>query len=211
MFPLSRLLVSTLLGAFLLLPMATRASADVIPVSIAVFSGSETVAGFNVVPPPHELPLPYSESGLTLVSFTGPHSVVLAGGAYSAGDTGLLTVTFSEPVTRAGFVFWNSDNPAAVFASISVEAFSDPLGESSIGSATLRTFAPAERGFVGFAATSTFSRAEIFFDAGRFTSFLVDDFRFENADPIPEPGTIALTAVGLGLLGSRLRRHAARS
>lgn len=208
MFPVKRLLAFTLLAGFPQVMVATRASADVIPISIAAFSGSETVARFDPVPPPYQQPLPYFESGLTLVSFTGPYSVVT--GFYEAGDTGLLTVTFSEPVTRAGFDFWNSTNVAAVVATISVEAFSDPLGESSIGGATLRSFAPAERGFVGFAADAPFSRAEIFFDAGRFTSFLVDDFRFENAEPIPEPGTIALTGLALGLLGSRMRRQPAR-
>ena len=210
MFSVKRLLAFTLLAGLLQVMVATRASADVIPISIGAFSGSETVATFDFVPPPFEQSLPYFESGLTLVSFTGPYSVVFAGGIYSAGDTGLLTVTFSDPVTRAGFDFWNSTNVAAVIATISVEAFSDPRGESSIGGATLRSFAPAERGFVGFAADAPFSRAEIFFDAGRFTSFLVDDFRFENAQPVPEPGTIALTALSLGLLGSRMRRQPAR-
>ncbi len=56
-----------------------------------------------------------------------------------------------------------------------------------------------------------FSRAGIVvYVPGSFSSYLVDHCRFEHAGPISEPGTITPRAIGLELLGSRMRGEANR-
>jgi hypothetical protein len=67
-------------------------------------------------------------------------------------------------------------------------------------------------GFLGVASDIPFLRAEVTFStAGAASAF--DNLRFTNApvSTIPEPTTLTLTIVGLGLLAMRYRRAGARS
>jgi len=106
----------------------------------------------------------------------------------------------------AGFDFFAGSQFAAP-TPISAEVFTDPLGLQSLGAVTLGAFGPA-RQFVGFASDSPFTRANITFGVATPTaSFVIDDFRFDTASPVPEPGTITLTMLGLGWMGSRIRRR----
>ncbi len=183
-----------------LLTCNSSASADPISIPLSAFSGSESVVQFDVAT---IQPLPYSENGVTFVTYTGLIASVLPGNNFLfMGGSGTLPVTFSDPVTMAGFNFANSFGAATVAA----EVFADPLGLQSLGQVSLGSFAPLQRGFVGFANDVPFSRATISFAVPGNASFFIDDFRFDDVEPVPEPGTLTLTLVGLGWLGHRVRR-----
>ena len=196
--------VSSLAGLVICLVLASapRASADPIVIPLSAFAGSEQVVQFAVGV---TQPLPYSEDGATFLTYSGLAASVLSFNnfLFMAGP-GTLAVTFSDAVTMAGFNFANSLGAA----SISAEVFADPLGLQSLGQVSLGSFAPLQAGFVGFANDTPFLRANISFAVPGTASFNIDDFRFDDTAPIPEPGTITLTLVGLGWLGSRLRRRA---
>ena len=81
------------------------------------------------------------------------------------------------------------------------------LGDVNLGPVVFATF--GETAFTGFGSVTPFLRAEIFFDplvtAG---SFRIDDFLFDDSDAtVPEPGTVSLALLGLGLVGERIRRY----
>ena len=199
MFRNGRLFRATALVMFILFTWSARASADVIAIPLSAFSGTERVVEFTVST---TQPLPYSEDGATFTGFTGFASSVLSFNNFLfMGGSGILSVTFSDPVTIAGFNFVNSFGPAAVAADV----FGDLEGLQTLGQVNLGSFAPLQRGFVGFAADAAFSRADISFAVPGIASFFIDDFRFDNTAPIPEPGTITLALLGVGLLGTRLR------
>jgi hypothetical protein len=187
---------------FVVLAAAPRASADPIVIPLGAFSGSEQVVQFAVAV---TQPLPYSEDGATFSSYSGLAASVLSFNNFLfMGGPGTLAVSFSDPVTMAGFNFANSFGAATVGA----EVFADPLGLQSLGQVSLGSFAPLQAGFLGFANDAPFLRANISFAVPGNASFTIDDFRFDDTNPIPEPGTITLTLVGLGWLGNRLRRQA---
>ena len=190
------------LAICLILASAPQASADPIVIPLSAFSSSEQVVQFAVGA---TQPLPYSEDGATFLSYSGLAASVLSfNGFLFMGGSGTLAVTFSEAVTMAGFNFSNSLGAATVAA----EVFADPLGLQSLGPVSLGSFAPLQAGFLGFANSAPFVRANISFAVPGNASFNIDDFRFDDTNPIPEPGTITLTLVGLGWLGTRLRRGA---
>jgi len=183
-----------------LLTSAWVAAADPIRIPLGAFSGSEQVVQFGVT---STQSLPYAEDGATFVRYTGPTSSVLSFNQFLfMSGTGVLTVAFGDQVTRAGFDFVNSLGTADV----GVQLFRDPSGLLSLGQSSLGSFAPLERAFIGFTADAPFSRADISFTVPGTASFFIDDFRFDGAAPVPEPGTIGLTMLGLGWLGQRIRR-----
>ena len=202
MVPPRRLVRQATLFVFLiLLTWAPRASADPIMIPLSAFSGSEQVVQFGVAT---TQPLPYSEDGATFVTYTGFAASVLSFNNFlSMGGSGTLIVTFSDPVAMAGFDFVNSFGAATLGAQV----FADSSGLQPLGQVSLGSFAPLQRGFVGFANDVAFSRASISFAVPGNASFFIDDFRFEDTNPIPEPGTITLTLAGLGWLGNRMRRR----
>jgi hypothetical protein len=191
-------------GTLIMVAASRPTSADPIPISAVAFSGTEQVIQFTVAT---TQPLPYSEGGATFSPYPGPLSSVISSNNFLAlAGPGTLTVTFASPVTLAGFDFFAGSQFAAP-APISAEVFTDPLGLQSLGAVNLGAFGPA-RQFVGFASELPFTRADITFGvATRTSSFVIDDFRFENTAPVPEPGTITLTVLGLGWMGSRIRRR----
>ena len=197
----SRLLRVACFIAFVLLAMAARAQASLIPITIGAFSASAHVADFTVG---SNQPLPYSEDGATFASFSGFASNVLGFNDFLfMSGTGTLRVNFSDPEIRAGFLFNNSFGTAT----LSVQAFSDVLGTLSLGTLALGSFAPNQSGFVGFQADALFSRADISFTVPTQTSsFFIDDFRFEPT-AVPEPATMVLTLLGAGWLGRQARRR----
>jgi hypothetical protein len=170
-------------------------------IPLSAFSGNERVVQFGVST---TQPLPYSENGATFVSYTGLAASVLSFNAFlfMAGP-GTLTVTFSVPVTRAGFNFVNSFGAATIEA----EVFADPHGLQALGHVDLGSFAPMQTGFVGFAADAAFTRADISFAVPATASFFIDDFRFEGPALGAELGTITLGLLGVALIGSRMGRR----
>jgi hypothetical protein len=199
---------SSAMMTFVLLTTAWSASAEPIRIPLSAFSGTEQVVEFNVS---GEQLLPYFEDGVTF-TYTPFGFLSDAFGALnlqrpSTGGSGTLTVTFSDPVTIAGFNFSNDTGMPTMQA----EVFGDLAGLESLGQLSLGTFAPQETAFIGFATRSAFTRAEISFTVPEAASWYIDDFRFDNAPPIPEPGTISLTLLGLGLLRSRIRRRTRRA
>lgn len=190
-----------------LFQVAGSAEASLINIEQSGFSGQEKVAQFTV---DDRVALPYFENGATFVSFSGFFASVFEFDQLGAGGTGTLTITFAQPVSRAGFRFFN-----ASFISdegISAEVFSDAAGTNSLGELSLGTFAPDIPLFAGFESnTGSFARLDLVFSAGTMDSFLIDDFRFEN---VPEPGMLTpmlLALVGLCVIGfARRWRHTAR-
>ena len=180
---------------------ARQASADVIQIPVTAFSGAESLVQFTVS---SSQPLPYSEDGANFLGYTGFFSGLIGGNAFlSLSGPGTLTVTFDEPLTMAGFTFLNSFSPAGVRAAV----FSDLAGLQPVGQVIFPGFAALQTGFVGWASDAPFSRAEISFAVPtQFASFVMDDFRFDTSQPVPEPGTIVLTLGGLTLLARRMRR-----
>ena len=194
-----RLFSAVILTALILFP--SSASADVFQIPVTAFSGTESVVQFTVS---SSQPLPYSEDGANFLGYTGFFSGLIGGNAFlSLSGPGTLAVTFDEPVTIAGFNFLNSLSPAGIRAAV----FSDVAGSQPVGQVIFPGFAALQTGFVGWAADAPFSRAEITFAVPtQFASFVIDDFRFDTSQPVPEPGTIVLTLGGLTLLARRVRR-----
>jgi hypothetical protein len=195
-----RLFSAALLAALFLVPRSV--SADVIQIPVTAFSGTESLVQFTVS---SSQPLPYSEDGANFLGYTGFFAGLIGGNAFlSLSGPGTLTVTFDEPVTMAGFRFINSFSPAGVRAAV----FGDVAGVQPVGQVIFPGFGALESGFVGWFADAPFSRAEISFGVpSPLASFVMDDFRFDNSQPVPEPGTIALTLGGLTLLARRMRRR----
>ena len=196
------------LGILTMLAAPRTGSADPISISVGAFSGAQQVVQFTVATTQR---LPYSEDGATFHPYPGPLSSVISLNNFLAlAGPGTLGVTFASPITMAGFDFFAGSQFAAP-SPISAEIFADPLGLQSLGAVNLGAFGPA-RQFVGFASEVPFTRANITFGVATATaSFVIDDFRFENTSPVPEPGTITLTLLGLGWMGSRIRRRLQRS
>src|SRR5829696_580222 len=182
---------------------ARPGSADPITIPLGAFSGTEQVVQFTVA---STQPLPYSEDGATFSPYPGPLSSVIAFNNFLAlAGPGTLSVTFASPITMAGFDFFAGLQLAGP-TPISAEVFADLQGLQSLGSVNLGSFGPA-RQFVGFASAAPFTRANITFGVAPAASFVIDDFRFDDVSPVPEPGTITLTMLGLGWVGSRIRRR----
>jgi hypothetical protein len=191
---------------FIVVTFAWSASAEPIRIPLNAFSGTERVVEFNMSP--DEAPLPYSEDGATFTYtrdgfvFSFTQSLNLQHNS-DIGGTSILTVALSEPVTIAGFDFRGS--PAGS-PTIEAEVFCDLAGLQSLGRIDFGTFGPEATAFIGFAADAGFTRADISFTTTGGGSWFIDDFRFDNAPPVPEPGTVSLTVLGIGLLCSRIRR-----
>jgi PEP-CTERM motif len=186
----------------ILLASPSKSHAALIQIPLGGFSGTATVADFTVAATQR---LPYSEDGATFASFSGLLASVLSGNNFlSMAGTGVLDVTFSTPVTRAGFQVFPSIFPLQ----ISVEAFADLQGTQSVGQIPLGTFTANQLSFTGFEATALFSRVSIGFTPQPQTaSFFIDDFRFERSSlAVPEPATLAMMLIGAGWLVGRMRR-----
>jgi hypothetical protein len=194
------------LAAATVLGFGSNAAADPFLLPASAFSATAEVVDFTVAT---TQPLPYSNNGVTFASFSGFLSSVVSGTNFLfMSGPGTLSIVFSEPITMVGFRFVTATAPAQLNTTL----FEDPGGASSIGQLALGTFNPGPfipgQPFVGFGSTSPFTRADISFAVpGTFSSYLIDDFRFDDSAPIPEPGTVSLTLAGLGLLGHRIRRR----
>jgi len=151
-----------------------------------------------------------AEDGATFTNYTGLQANIVGfvNPTLFMTGTGTLTVLFDQPVTMLGFTNVLSFG----LTTLSAEVFADTAGVLSLGDVNLgpvmfATF--GETAFTGFGSVTPFLRAEIFFDplvtAG---SFRIDDFLFDDSDAtVPEPGTVSLALLGLGLVGERIRRY----
>lgn len=188
----------------ILLAFAWTTSAEPITIPLSAFPGTEQVVRFDVAT---ETPLPYTEAGATFsytpFGFVSAFFQALNLQRPEMGGSGTLTVTFPDPVLIAGFDFRNH------FGSPTMEAelFGDLAGLQSLGQVSFGTFAPHETAFIGIASSSFFQRLDVTWTVPSAASWFIDDFRFDDAPPVPEPGTVSLTLLGVGLLGSRMRRR----
>jgi PEP-CTERM motif len=180
-----------------LLTSAWTSSADSISIPLSAFSGSEQVARFSVTA---ETPLPYSEAGATF-AYTPFGFVNDFLQELNLQRSGTLIVTFNDPILIAGFDFRNHFGTPTMVAELSEDA----AGLQSLGQVNFGSFAPFETRFIGLASSSLFTRMDVTWTAPQAASWFIDDFRFDNAAPIPEPGTVSLTLLGIGVLGSRMR------
>lgn len=145
----------------------------------------------------------YSEGGVTFTANGGVFSIYDA--SYDAsyhpdgyidleGDT--LGMAFDSPVTALAFKFGGFyDNPVELSIVLST-------GESFLVSTA------AGYGFFGITSSSAFSSISIT-TANLYTAF--DDLTFGAAAAVPEPGTIALCALGLVGFAASRRKSASRS
>ena len=186
----------------MLLTSAWTSSADPISIPLSAFPGSEQVVQFSVSA---ETPLPYTEAGATFAytpfGFVSNLFQELNLQRPMSGGSGTLTVTFNDPVLIAGFDFRNHFGTPTMVA----ELFEDAAGLQSMGQLNFGSFAPLEARFIGLGSSSLFTRMDVTWSVPQAASWFIDDFRFDNAAPIPEPGTVSLTLLGMGVLGSRLR------
>ena len=199
---------SSRLGVLMTLILVTsvwNTFAEPIAIPRTAFSGTEQVVEFSVAT---ETPLPYSEDGATFTytRFGFVFQSLNLQHSSGIGGSSTLTVTFSDPVTIAGFDFRNSFG----IPTMEAEVFGDVAGLQPLGRLNFGTFAPQQTAFIGFAAGAGFTRADINFTTAGGASWFIDDFRFDDAPPIPEPGTVSLTLLGIGLVGSRIRRRMRR-
>ena len=201
-------LCRTVVVTFITLAFPWISSADPIAIPLSAFPATAQVVQFSVAT---EQPLPYFEAGATFsytpFGFVTDFSQELNLQRPMTGGSGTLTVTFDDPVLIAGFDFRNHFGTPSMVA----EVFADQAGLQSLGQVNFGTFAPQETAFTGLASTSLFTRMDVTWTVPDAASWFIDDFRFDNAPPIPEPGTVSLTLLGLGLLGSRMRRRRVRS
>ena len=197
------------LSAFSLALLAGAAQAG--PIGIGGFSGSETVTTFN------NLNLPFSNNGAlvlngnTVTTDTGSYRYTQPNGfdADCNGecigndtDLGWFDVVLGGPTSRAGARVGGS---ATSYAGI-VDFFdmaNNLLGSVSFGNNAGMVFVGWEDLSVGIGRvrfTDTASNGRILH---------LDDFRFEAANAVPLPGTLALA--GLALLGMGFVRRSQKA
>lgn len=169
------------------------------PISTGVLNSATNLPGIGITP---GMILP----GVTYSTPVGNSNFfnIDAGSTYVGGflDTvtgdRLLTVTFDGTVSSFGF----DTNNLAPIVEVVVN-FTDATTQTFTGSANASGMQ-----FFGFtSAASDIASVRIGSLSNSTFSFAVDNFTFGEVSAVPEPGTYALMALGLAVLGSAAARR----
>lgn len=200
--------------AILLLAAGARAGADMIPASafapgatVVDFEGQATT-GLPVVP---GMTFVIEGSPIAAPWYEGSTSfdTAMFGGAHMGNHVSItysdLGVAFASPMEGAGAWVSQVPNFTATFPPTLTVVALDALGAVVDQVVVALPAVDAEPIFVGFGSAAGIARLE--WRVGDLGFFGVDDITFGALRPIPEPATLALTGVGLGLLSLRRRTH----
>ncbi len=129
------------------------------------------------------------------------------GWAWYNGPSRMVTITFDDPVTSAGFVLTDGDSSAN---NVIVEVFDGSM--ASVHTMTEPNFLDASYGgqtgedrFIGFRDANGIKSLKISIDAG--LGIEIDHIQWQNC-PVPEPSSMCLGLLGLAsLFGLRQRRR----
>lgn len=171
-----------------------------------------TLVDFNDLPAGSRVGAAYSGLGVTFTHLCGgdPYDMGMGAGFSPSGSNfGCdpsneyrdVTARFSTAQTRVGFdIITNVEDDLYVYAW---------LGGDLVGSQFFATsIAPGS--FAGIEFAAGFDRIMLDVNGPSNGAFAIDDFRFESATPVPEPGTMSLLAVALATgVAHRIRRRRA--
>jgi hypothetical protein len=183
-----------------------------------IFSAGQTTPLLNVAPNQDQgassFRTDFTSSGLQIFSIRIPTLTGQSLG-YGSSSTGGLALSFNTPVDRVEVNFF-LPFPSSINENDSFD-ITTPVGRSSTLALRVDPFSPTS----GWAGTAIFTSATPFtsltFSAGSWrgrTQFAIDNLRLTTAAaaPVPEPGSAALLATGIGVAGVvvlRRRRVAA--
>ncbi len=187
-----------------------------IQVGEGAFSGSATVVNFNSIANEEQIVAQYAGLGVTFSGglygltnpgdadfFPAPGAAIASNWLYSQAQHGPMpiTVTFSTPVLRVGFLTEVNAGDTTTIATYS--------GVSSTGSVN-HLSSSLTAAFFGVEDLSGISSITINVTGPGNHFIALDDLRFDTgaAAQVPEPTTWLSLAGGLALLGA-LRRHSA--
>ncbi|MFL6656959.1 MAG: PEP-CTERM sorting domain-containing protein [Massilia sp.] len=196
---------STLLVALL---ATVSLSAQAVPLSLANFSGTESIINFNAEAA-GSISGPVTYQGVTFVAQSGGFSIQSSAGSLlgttgaalntnSGANTGDLTLNFATGISRFGANFGTCNSCATLSATVTAYDASNLVVESM-------SFPSFANTFVGFDFASSVSKIVI--DRTDSTSFFtfIDDVRFKEGGQVPEPGSLAL--IGMGALAVAMARR----
>jgi hypothetical protein len=188
----------------------TRAEASVIGVAVGSFGAGSTLTTFAGLADGTEV------NGLTVNGIVYSYSlgngqVIIDGGpgatnnitppnvvSLFGSNTGILTLTFPTANSQFGFGYAVLTTvPVTNATTITLFDGATNVGSLSYNAVPDPVFAG---GFAGISSTIPFNSARLTFNAAVAPSFALDNVRTTPVISAPEPSTVVLLAVGLGLM-----------